>query len=296
MLIEPLLPTRARSFISLGLTCLIAWSLAHLTLTLGFPLVDATTVGRAATLPASVVTPEVSETERSELAAVARLSLFGVKRVAEVRENLLRDAPETRLNLVLHGVVAGQGSGQASGDFALIGEAGKPPTWYRPGDDLPGNALLVGVFADRVILLRNGSHESLQLPRQPLGLEPPPSARDLSGLNPIGSSREADREVRLSAPDVSRLRDPAYLLEQIDVNVVKRGPGFGLVLKPAGDRALFNRLGLVAGDVLLEIEGTPIGDFNSPQDVITRLSDRQQLDLTLERRGSIERLRLSQQP
>jgi type II secretion system protein C len=70
------------------------------------------------------------------------------------------DAPETNLNLSLLGVLFNPNQEESR---AIIEEQGKSHKSYKVGDPLPRNATLYSIEAERVILSRNGRHESLKL-------------------------------------------------------------------------------------------------------------------------------------
>ncbi len=69
-------------------------------------------------------------------------------------------APETNLNLKLIGVLFNR---QDKDGYAIISESGKSHKTFHKGDKLPGNATLYAVESNRVILERNGRHETLSL-------------------------------------------------------------------------------------------------------------------------------------
>lgn len=93
---------------------------------------------------------------------LASLDLFG--KAGEVESQAEPDTenlPETNLRLFLRGVLA------ASGDFpgsALIEDDKSKTDAYLVGDELPGNALLRSVRANRVIIERGGKLENLYFP------------------------------------------------------------------------------------------------------------------------------------
>ncbi|MCF6354429.1 MAG: hypothetical protein L3J26_04895 [Candidatus Polarisedimenticolaceae bacterium] len=73
------------------------------------------------------------------------------------------EAPTTPLALTLQGTILGKSGAQES--WAIISSSDNAQAMYRVGDEIPGGATLFAVEAFRVILERNGRHESLALPR-----------------------------------------------------------------------------------------------------------------------------------
>ncbi|MCP3662589.1 MAG: hypothetical protein GY696_08860 [Gammaproteobacteria bacterium] len=100
---------------------------------------------------------------QQDYAKIADWHLFGKAPLAttqEKPEKVRIEAPKTRLKLKLLGVLASSSEDQS---HAIIAEPGKPHKTYRVGDTLPGDAMLLTVESDRVILKRNNRHESLLL-------------------------------------------------------------------------------------------------------------------------------------
>lgn len=93
---------------------------------------------------------------------LASLDLFGKPgEVATEAEADTENLPETNLRLFLRGVLA------ASGDFpgsALIEDDKSKTEAYLVGDELPGNATLRSVRANRIIIERGGKLENLYFP------------------------------------------------------------------------------------------------------------------------------------
>ncbi len=102
---------------------------------------------------------------------------------AAARKEII-EAPTTPLALTLQGTFLGKSSTEES--WAIISSSDNAQAMYRVGDEIPGGATLFAVEPFRVILERNGRHESLALPRPSMGeAERPPSAapRPPAGAN-----------------------------------------------------------------------------------------------------------------
>lgn len=94
---------------------------------------------------------------RVDYAQIADWHLFGELNVAENGQPAIA---ETQLKLKLQGTFLASHLLQA----AVI-QAEDGSHHYKIGDQIPGGAVLWEVFADKVILSRNGRRESLALPR-----------------------------------------------------------------------------------------------------------------------------------
>lgn len=100
-------------------------------------------------------------------------------RVAETE-----DLPETNLQLVLRGVMAGGDSGRES---ALIEGPNAETEVYHPDESLPGNAVLLKVYDRRIVIQRAGELETLSFPRDD-------SSEKLAVAGSAGNRGERDRD------------------------------------------------------------------------------------------------------
>lgn len=118
----------------------------------------------------------VSDETASPEVELASLDLFGVAGESATPAQLdTENLPETNLRLFLRGVLAADGEFPGS---ALIEDAKSATEAYLVGDELPGNAKLRSVHANRVIIERGGKLENLYFPE----------ADDRSGLSVAISS------------------------------------------------------------------------------------------------------------
>jgi general secretion pathway protein C len=117
--------------------------------------------------PAVMATPPLIKQQASQPAQIAQLHLFGQAQ-SQAGGQAPTVAPETKLNLVLRGVIV---SGQASDALAIIGPRGGKEKDYTIGQSLPGGAELKEIYADRVILQHRGRLETLTLQRKLLSDE-----------------------------------------------------------------------------------------------------------------------------
>jgi general secretion pathway protein C len=113
--------------------------------------------GPAAAAPAEPVAPPSGV----DVSLIIDRHLFG----PPASDAAAQAAPETRANLVLGGIWFAAGSER----YALIGEAGQRQRPYRVGAQLPADAQLLEIQADRVLLRRRGQRELLRLrPQAPV--------------------------------------------------------------------------------------------------------------------------------
>jgi general secretion pathway protein C len=185
------------------------------------------------------------------------------------------DAPETTLSLTLKGILAKE---EDTNGGAIISSNRGEDKAYQVGQGIDGadGATLHSVYADRVLLNRNGRLETLRLPKeltasaQPMGMPSPlPQA-----AAPSGSLREVISENATKLTDIVRLAPH-----------VQEGQVVGFRVNPGRDRDTFEALGLRAGDVVTDINGTVLDDPSQGLQVFQSLGESTQANVTVLRDG-----------
>lgn len=218
---------------------------------------------------------------------VAAMHLFGT---AEVQADAIAaaaiDAPETRLNLKLRGILAAD---EPSLSRAIISN-GSDDKVYAVGASLPGGATVEAVLADRVLLRRAGRLETLRLPRESAD----------GGISYAETEREAEPAMDASVQDdfgdirEEIVNDPARLSELVRYSpVLEDGEIRGYRIYPSRDRARFAQLGLQPGDIVTAINGTPLSDPGRAMEMLNSMTDQSNVILTVERNGSTQDITLS---
>ena len=209
-------------------------------------------------------------------------NLFGVADAnAKPVEAATTAAVETRLPLELHGVFVAE---VAEDSAAIVAQKGKPGVLYNIGEQLPGNAELVEVHSDHIVLRRAGVRETLTFPEvaaqlvADFGDEDASSditnVPDMRGLrnsartngNTPGQSPTARRAA--NARDfVASYRDlieedPEGALTDLGVTPVAEGSSSGYRLGNLADSPYLSQTGLQPGDVILSVNGRPVGDIS----------------------------------
>ena len=191
-------------------------------------------------------------------------------------------APDTRLNLKLTGIFAAADPEQSR---ALIKDESGKQRHYSVGDDIPGNAKLYSIHADRVLLERKGRYETLRLEQDKLsGVSSsrnrnPSSRNQSSSLNPATAQSLAEIRETL-------LQDPTKAGQYIRLQpVYNQGQLQGYRVYPGKNRQLFKDVGLRAGEMVTNVNGTQLDDPTRALQMLTELSSASQLTVTLERAG-----------
>lgn len=209
---------------------------------------------------------------------LASLSIFGASN--NPRSSVV-NAPDTTLSWVLKGVLSDRDPERSS---AILSPQGQPEKLYRVGASLPGNVRLEQILSDRVILARDGKLETLRLKRDSAATSskkapsrPKPGASNAT-LTPDGGVATIDREAWAN--------DPQRFLEVISASpVMQDGEMYGLEVNPGRQAAEFEAAGLMPGDVILAVEGTPVSEIQDYRDILQELGGSSSVSVSLERDG-----------
>lgn len=215
---------------------------------------------------------------------IANRHLFGIAGAAPTTEvDPNEQIAETRLPLELNGVFVAE---EASYSAAIIAQKGKSGELYDIGDNVPGNAKLIEVHPSFVVLRRAGVRETLRFPE--LKSQFAAAAIDERGdfdedeMDLIAELEELERQdpgFDADLPDdlpqtarefVDRYRDrlqndPDGALSELGVEPVSTGGAEGYKLGDLADSPYLNQTGLQAGDVVLSVNGRPVGNVQQDQ-------------------------------
>jgi len=211
------------------------------------------------------------------LAGIVNAHLFGTAALEATGD--AASAPTTTLRLTLAGTLAGS---DPTLGWAIIGDTAQNAKVYATGASLPGGAKLKEVYADRAILEHAGKLESLPLPRLAGG-----GPRD-----PISYNRQPAPQQAL-ADSVRNLvqKDPGAISQLIRPQpVFAGGQQKGYRLYPGRNRAQFASLGLMPGDLVTAVNGSPLDDPNTGLATLRGISSGGSVTLTIERNGSEQQL------
>ena len=210
------------------------------------------------------------------LAALTKRNLFGNTNAANQTRSSAPAVP-TRLPLTLEAVFVSSAAEESS---AIISERGKRGKLYGPGDMLPGNARLYGVEAAQVILERAGAREALAFKSKF-------QAKANYPAQPAQSAANQAAPPGTPAPLLHQLgtelaQDPDKTLERLGVS---RNSGGGYRISDVADNPYLTQSGLQPGDVVLSINGRPLGDINVDRMALTNLASSGSVSVELLRNG-----------
>jgi len=187
------------------------------------------------------------------------------------------DAPDTRLKLVLRGVYVSDEYGKAR---AIIADPKNKEEQYAIGDMLPGNAELSEVYPDRVILQRNGRYETLRLI---------PDSKSRKGIiqkssrkTPTERYEKQIREIRQNLK-----KGPKTLIQVVRPTplIGIDGAMIGYTLQPGREPDLFNGLGLLPGDVVVQINDIRLDSKENGMRALRGIQSSNNTSLTILRDG-----------
>jgi len=222
--------------------------------------------------------------------SIAQWHLFG---------NTPAQAPAsgTTTSLILRGTLA---EADPKAGIAMIADAGNGERSWRVGEQVAAGVRLVAVYADRVVVSRDGGEEeTLKLARD-TSLAPAVGARGTPGSapGPVGVAATSNQgasaaaTTRVKAPTnwqqtVDRLRqNPAELMKRVQVvPVLDGGKLSGVRLSTGTDVALLNQIGLQPGDVVTSVNGTPIDSIERGQQIMSSLGSASSVRVTVLRDG-----------
>lgn len=210
------------------------------------------------------------------------------------REGIEQNAKETRLALVLTGIVASTEDGL--GSAAIKG--GNREQVYAVGDDLPvsGEVTLAKVMARQVVIDNNGSYELLKLYEGPGLILPTRVASESRGdsamptpTEPVGDDPDAEARALMAGRYRQQLYDaPESLARVVSITPVRGAGGVtGYRVAPGTDRAAFDATGFQSGDVVKAVNGLALSDASNTLKLYQLMKDANQATFELERNGDV---------
>lgn len=252
--------------VSAALVVLLAWQLVQLAWTL---------LDKQGTRPAaagSAPAVPMPSAPPLDVNAIINAHLFGAAAAPGAGETDPNSVAATQMSLVLVGTIA---ESDPEKGYAIIGENAAAAKVYAVGKTITGGTKLHSVYADRAILDRGGRLEALLLPKQfQGGLTPPPVA-----------GRQADpllgERLRQLAND-----NPAAITEILRPQpVFANGQQRGYRVYPGRNRQQFTRLGLMPGDLVTAVNGTPLDDPARGMEILQTMNSATDVTVTVERNG-----------
>jgi len=229
------------------------------------------------TAPLGVKSNGSQKKQTTNYREITNAHLFGIFQQTTTKQTQT-EAPETRLNLVLKGVLA---TNPMEYGNAIIsqGKNGKEDT-YAPGDKI-SSAILKEIYADRVILERSGKLETLRMPKdnsENLLTSSPPEEMAVPPSTPGGVLSDIRKKI---------LKNPtSFGKYAIPVPYNENGKLRGYKLQPQGDNSLFDAVGLEPNDVVIGVNGVELNNPTMGLKALRSLQSAKSIDLTILRNGA----------
>lgn len=250
----------------------IAWQLVQLT----WLLLDRGPQPQTAAMPPPMQIAPVRS--GVDIQAIVNAHLFDVPPVAAPAD--AANAPPSQANLVLSAVFASEDPAKG---LAIIGESAQSAKVFAVGGAVQPGVRLHAVYIDRVILDRNGSLEALSLPKRNSGA----LVINRAPLPP--QQNQFTENLRRMAET-----NPSAFAEIIRPQpVFANGVQRGYRVYPGRNRAQFSKLGLVPGDLVLSINGTPLDDPQRGMEIFNTMGSADRVTVTVERNGQSQELTLN---
>lgn len=236
------------------------------------------------------------------LSSITNLNLFGDATAlppAPVERNL-EEVPQTKLNLILSGVVSSTVELQG----AAVIEYRNTQNTYGLGDKVEGtNVTLDEILTDRVIIKNGATRETLMLEGLDFDEANLQNQRTVSKQSPqrtaqVPQNSSNQQEVRAKVQALKQAREqlanePAKFTDFIALAPHRvDGQLLGFRVSPGKEPSLFNSVGLKNGDVVMQLNGLDLTDLQQSGEAITQLQQADLLQLEVLRDGEFISLEL----
>ncbi|MEW8508494.1 MAG: type II secretion system protein GspC [Candidatus Thiodiazotropha sp.] len=283
--LETLLTKQLPVAVALLLVLLIGWRAAEFT----WSLIPAPEIKQQVQSQGAKATPAVrNRSVSNRLDDVAKLHLFGVAGASTPAKKIDTKAPETRLNLTLHGVFVADDTDKGE---AIIGTSGNVQKYYKVGSAVMSGVTLEAVFNDRVVLLRNGQSEVLRFPKLSNRSAAPARRKTAStgGETRLSTGPSvADHRPSKNLSKYSELlrNEPLKVFEYVRFVPVKSRDGMkGYRILPQKNRELYNQLGVRPSDLVTSVNGIALSNDREAMKLIEKLKDVRSIQVEIIRNG-----------
>ncbi len=209
------------------------------------------------------------------------------------RDGIENGAQETRLDLLLQGVLASSSTGLG---VAVIEVKGTQAN-YKVGDKLPlsGAISLAKVMPKQVVIDNDGTYELLRLFEE--GILDNMRARGATEVGPVQvptaneksaqTERDVDRSQLASAYRQQFYDNPQSLADVVRISAVRTDAGIaGYRVAPGRDTQQFRALGFKAGDVITAVNGLTLSDPANTVQLYQLMRDAAEASFDVDRNGT----------
>ena len=247
-----------------------------------------------------------SQNKNLDLSKLQALNLFGAynEAVVETPVEVVKNAPETRLQLTLSGLVASDNVETAA---AIIENKGKQAT-YGIGDLITGTrASLEQVLIDRVIIKQSGRMETLMLDGADYNQQAqsvsnkkadnekankvaikngPQQLASKSSLIDQRANKKLSQNAKQLRADIAN--NPGKITDYLRISPARKaGNIVGYRLSPGKNPDFFKLSGLKSGDVAIQMNGYDLLAPLQAAQAMSALKTERDISLLVERQGEL---------
>lgn len=201
-----------------------------------------------------------------------------------------KEAPKTKLNLTLVGIVAASDPLFSS---AIIEYKGAQESYYVESTITGTNAKVSEIHDDRIIINVNGELQTLILDGLELANQRMAAieGQQVTGIDEVKSS---ERATKIDLDREELLSNPGKLMDFINISPVREGDEIkGYRVNPGKDPSLFEESGLEPGDLAVELNGVDLTDLGESMALMKEFPTMTEITLTVDRDGELNELYFS---
>jgi general secretion pathway protein C len=215
------------------------------------------------------------EDKSKRIEALINRHVFGlVPLTNNAQTQRVETAKATRLPLTLEAVFVAD---QNASSGAIVARSGEKGLLYKVGDILPGNARLIEVQQEQIILQRAGNREALAFGKSKFN--PKAGVRKTKPVTTIKPKRNI-----ASIEDIQNL-----IAENVESALsdfgLEANEGRGYKIGNLSSNPYLQQAGLRPGDIVLSVNGQPLGNIQKDQLEFDNIMAQGSASIELERNG-----------
>lgn len=271
-----LMDARIRLLVLLAILVILAYQLAILFWQI-YPQPD---LGNAVLVKSATQSVQSSARQQSrrELAdSIATAHLFGQAIVEQVSQEIVEQAPETKLNYKLRGIYFSEAASVSS---AIVEVKPNDSQHYYIDDELAENITVSSIARDHILINRYGKIERLNL-QKPVVSASSNSVASRTVTNPAQTTQ------LLKSYKKRYVSNPLALAKRFQaIPVQENGRNIGFRLKALRGESLLKKLDFNENDVFTKINGISLDKPFQALDALKSLTTANSVSVTILRNGS----------
>jgi len=203
-----------------------------------------------------------------------------------VQQQEQTEAPKTRLNLTLVGIVAASEPELSS---VIIEHKRVQGSYFIDSEIDDTNATVTEIYSDRIIISVDGEKQTLILDGLEQDNKKMAQIENGQASSRFESRGNGSKEIELDRKAL--LENPEKLLDYIRISPVREGNQIkGYRVSPGKDPDLFAEAGLEEGDLAIELNGVDLTDISQAMGLMKEFPNMTEMSLTVDRDGELHEL------